>query len=105
MWGVGFRLALRISPPEISRSIHLSYILWECSRTLKHKVDNTIKEPESASRIGVVIKWHMLELSILRQEFIFEFHYLPTSANPQAEVFNSHATLQSREISEFRGLK
>jgi hypothetical protein len=44
-------------------------ILWECSRTLKHKVDDTIKEPES-----VVIKWHVLELSILRQEFIFEFH-------------------------------
>jgi hypothetical protein len=45
-------------------------ILWE----LKHKVDDTIKKPESASRIGVVIKWHVLELSILRQEFIFEFH-------------------------------
>ena len=44
-------------------------------------------EPESASRIGVVI----------RQEFIFiqSATYLPTSANPQAEVFNSHATLQS----------
>jgi len=48
-------------------------ILWEC-RTLKHKVDDTIKEPESASRIGVVIKWHVLGLSILRQEFIFEFY-------------------------------
>jgi hypothetical protein len=42
--------------------------------TLKHKVDDTIKEPESASRIGVVIKWHVLELLILRQEFNFEFH-------------------------------
>ena len=49
-------------------------ILWECSRTLKHKVDDTIKESESASRIGVVIKWHVLKLPILRQEFIFEFH-------------------------------
>ena len=41
---------------------------------MKHKVDDTIKEPESASRIGVVIKWHVLGLSILRQEFIFEFY-------------------------------
>ena len=41
---------------------------------MKHKVDDTIKEPESASRIGVVIKWHVLELSILRQEFIFKFY-------------------------------
>ena len=37
-------------------------------------MDDTIKEPGSASRIGVVIKWHVLELSILRQEIIFEFH-------------------------------
>ena len=51
-----------------------SNILWECSCTLKHKVDNTIKEPESASQIGVVIKRHMPELSILKQEFIFKFH-------------------------------
>jgi hypothetical protein len=35
---------------------------------------DTIKEPESASRIGVVIKWHVLDHLILRQEFIFEFH-------------------------------
>ena len=77
---------------------------------MKHKVDDTIKEPESASRIGVVIKWHVLELSILLgrnlfSSFIKSATYLPTSANPQAEVFNSRATLQSREISEFRGLE
>jgi len=36
-------------------------ILFHLLYTLKHKVDDTIKEPESASRIGVVI----------RQEFIF----------------------------------
>jgi hypothetical protein len=60
-------------------------------------VDDTIKEPESASRIGVVIKWHVLELSILSRNlfssFIKSATYLPTSANPQAEVFNSRATL------------
>ena len=49
-------------------------ILWE----LKLKVDDTIKEPE----------------------FIFEFQYLPTSFNPQAEVINS---LQSRGNKRIQG--
>jgi hypothetical protein len=62
---------------------------------LKHKVDDTIKEPESASRIGVVIKWHVLELSILR--------HLPTSANPQAVVLNSRASPQSRGSKRMQG--
>jgi len=73
LYPCGQRLAISpvaVHPLKIQYCKFQSWII----PTLKYKVDDTIKEPESVSRIGVVIKWHVLELSILRQEFIFECH-------------------------------